>query len=233
MSKNIIYKDREDAAIKLSDFLTTVINTSDEWIVIAIASGAVVLADRVVRKLENSSLELLFIESIPAPNNKECTIAMVSETQEIVMNTQLVQSFNINLDYIYGEANRKHEEKLLPYTYKYRKGETLVNLTDKNVILVDEGIESGLTMMTAIKTIMSLKAKTISIATPLIPLNLINVFESVADEVYALHKISNFLYVDSYYEEFEETNFEKINKIISSNPKFRKEWNEPQSRVRY
>ena len=46
---------------------------------------------------------------------------MVSETEEIVINDILINSFDINLDYIYGDAKRKHEDKILSYIYRYRK----------------------------------------------------------------------------------------------------------------
>ena len=89
----------------------------------------------------------LLTEPILAPNNPELAIAMVSETEEVVMHKALIDAFEINEDYVYGEANRKYEEEVLSYVYKYRKGKDLISLKGKYVILADECIETGLTMM--------------------------------------------------------------------------------------
>jgi len=231
--EKILFENREEAIYKLIDVLPIVSMEEEEWIVIAISSGAVFFADRISKKLENSSLDVLFTEAISAPNNRECIVAMVSESEEIVTNQSLIDSFDINLDYIYGEASRKYEEKILKYIYKYRKGEVILPLEDKNVILVDEGIETGLTMMTSIKTAISMNAKTISIVAPVIPHNLVDVFQSVADEVYFLHKIPNFLYTPCYYRDLPELFFDDIKKILDNNLNFRKEIDGLHCKVRY
>ena len=94
---------------------------------------------------------------------------------------------------------------------------------NKNVLFVDEGIESGLTMMASIKTAIAMRAKTVVIATPVMPLNLVPVFESVADEVYGFYKIANFVDTKFYYEELNEPAFEDVLNILNRSSKFRKD----------
>lgn len=220
------FKNRADATRKLMEILPIWPMQKENWMIVAISTGAVFIADKIAKSLPNSTLELLFNEKIVAPNNRECTVAMVSESEEIVMHQELVDSFNINLDYIYGEAHRRYEEKILKYIYKYRKGETIISLNNKNVLFVDEGIESGLTMMASIKTAIAMKAKTIAIASPVMPLNLIPIFESVADEVYAVNKLSNFVDTKFYYEELSEPSFDEVLNVLNKNIKFRKDSDE-------
>jgi putative phosphoribosyl transferase len=156
---------------------------------------------------------------IPAPNNKECEIAMVSETEEIVIHDKLIDSFDINLDYIYGEAKRKHEDKILSYIYKYRKGEKIVDLKDRKVLIVDEGIDSGLTLMCAIKTAMQMQACTVSVATPVMPTDVYNVVDSIIDDLYCVHVINKFIDIDFYYSEIEELKYDDVMKILNKGNK--------------
>ncbi len=220
------FEDRIDATRKLMDILPISQMQRENWMVVAISAGAVLMADKICKSLPNSTLELLFSEKVLAPNNPDCTIAMVSESEEIVIHQALIDAFNINLDYIYGEANRRYEEQILKYIYKYRKGETIISLTNKNVLFIDEGIETGLTMMTSIKTAIAMRAKTIAIATPVIPLNLVAIFESVADEIYTVYKLANFVNTKFYYEELEYPAFDEVLSILDKNNKFRKDNNE-------
>lgn len=226
-----LFKDRDDAKRKLMEILPIAKMQQEDWIIIAVSTGGLYLTNKISKSLPYSTLELLFTEPITAPNNKETVIAMVSESEEIAMDTQLVESFDINLDYIYGEASRRYEEDILQYIYKYRKGETITSLENKNVLLIDEGIDSGLTMIASIKTAISMKAKTIAIVSPVMPLSLVPLFESLADEVYTLYKIANFVDTKFYYEELKDMNFQEIEEILKNNLKFRKDINELQYRI--
>ena len=118
---SVKFKDQLDAANKLIEILPKKELNDAKTIVLCMSLESVILTDVVCRGL-NLSDEMLFSEPIPAPNNSECDVAIVSETEDIVLNDPLIKAFNISYDYIYGEAHRKYEEKILKNVYKYRKG---------------------------------------------------------------------------------------------------------------
>lgn len=194
------FKNREDAMLKLFELIPLKNMTKGNFIVIAISVGGVPIARALARKLL-VPFEFLFTEPITAPNNPECQIGMVSETEEIVINDRLVDSFNIKLDYIYGEAHRKYEEKIIKYMYKYRKGGVAVDIADKEVILVDEGVDTGLTLMTSVKTAIKKNAKSVTIAVPVIPYDVWLTFEEIVDKTYTVITPKDFVDVPYYYEE--------------------------------
>ncbi|MCD6191161.1 MAG: phosphoribosyltransferase, partial [Sulfurimonas sp.] len=160
--KNIL-KNRQDAAQKLIDVIDMQKFKEEQWNVVAVSKGGLDLGSRIKNKLPNS-LDFLFSEAILAPNNPECEVARVSESEEIVINEQLVAAFDIQYDYIYGEAHRKHEEEILSYIYQYRKGRHFSSMENKVVLLIDEGSETGSKFMTALKTILAQKPKAVYIA---------------------------------------------------------------------
>jgi putative phosphoribosyl transferase len=208
-----LFKDRDNALKEVINLLPLKEMIQEKWTILALSTGGVYFANEIAKKT-SSDFDFIFTEPITAPNNKDCYVAMVSETEEIVINEPLIKSFEINLDYIYGSAKRKHEEKILSYIYKYRKGEMIRDLKGKKVLLVDDGIDTGITLMCAIKTILQLKATSVCLATPVMALDTYQYVDSIIDDVYCVHTISNFIDVDFYYQNLENLDYEDVMKLI-------------------
>jgi len=208
-----IFKDRFDAAKKLQEVLPTQQLKEQEWIFVALSSGGLVIAEHLRFKNKNK-IDFLFSEPILAPHNDECEIARVSEQEEIVIIDELVHAFDIQYDYIYGEAHRKYEEKILSYIYQYRKGKPFIDVKDKVVILIDEGSETGVKFTTAIKSILDLKPKALYAAAPILPTTVIDNIEPFADEVFFAYNLDDYVQTDLYYKTLPPVGEETIEKIL-------------------
>lgn len=215
--KNIL-SNREDAAKKLKDVIPMQKLKDESWNIIAVSKGGLELASYLKGKLKNN-LEILFSEAIMAPNNPECEVARVSETEEIVLNDELINSFEIQYDYIYGEAHRKHEEDILGYIYKYRKGKAFTSMQNQVVMLVDEGSETGSKFMTALKTILAQKPKAVYIAAPVLPSDVLELLETFVDDIFFLYDIDDYVETALYYEKLEILDDEEIEEILSKDLK--------------
>ena len=208
-----ILKNRQDAAKKLHDVIPMQRFKEESWKLIAVSKGGLVLSSFIRDKFSNK-IDFLFSESIMAPNNDECEIARVCEGEEIVINEDLVSSFDIKYDYIYGEAHRKHEEKIISSIYRYRKGRQFTKIENEIILIVDEGSETGMKFMTALKAILSQKPKAVYIAVPVIPSDVLELLEPFADDVFFLHDIDDYVQTSLYYEELETLEDEKIEKLL-------------------
>ena len=215
LNPNIYYEDREDASRQLIEMLPVELLKKNETVVIGVSEEGVYFADQIATALD-VQMDILLTEPIWAPNNPELAIAMVSETEEVVMHKALIDAFGINEDYVYGEAQRKYEEEVLTYVYKYRKGTDLVSLEGKYVVLADECIETGLTMMVALKSVIARGAKNIYIATPILDQGVYQNLLSVCDGVFCPHKIQDYISIEYYYENYERLNFEEITSIVKA-----------------
>jgi putative phosphoribosyl transferase len=213
--RNIYFEDREDAAIQLIETLPLDMLQENEAVVIGVSEGGVYFADKIARAI-HSKMDILLTEAILEPNNPELVIAMISETEEVVMHKALIDSFDINEDYVYGEAQRKYDEEVLSYVYKYRKGQDLVSLAGKYVILADECVETGLTMMVALKSVIARGAKNIYIATPILDRAVYENLLNVCDGVFCPHKIQDYISIEYYYKNFDPFIFDDISEIIDS-----------------
>ncbi len=205
--------DHKDAATQLSEIIPINKLKDESWNIIAVSKGGLKLASYIKNKLPNY-IDFLFSEAIMAPNNEECEIARVSEKEEIVINEQLVSSFEIKYDYIYGEARRKHEEKILSYIYQYRKGKPFPSMRDKVVLLVDEGSETGLKFMTALKTIFTMQPKAVYIAVPVLPTDVLELLETFTDDIFFLHNIDDYVETNLYYKNLPDVKEEEIEKLL-------------------
>ncbi|MDY0116171.1 MAG: phosphoribosyltransferase family protein [Sulfurimonadaceae bacterium] len=212
--KNIL-KNREQAALKLKDVIPMQRLKEENWKIIAVSKGGLEIAWHLKGKYTNE-IDFLFTEAIYAPNNDECEIARVSESEEIVIHEKLVDAFEINYDYIYGEAHRKHEEKILGSIYKYRKGRRFVNVKGEFVLLVDEASETGSRFLTALKTILAQKPKAVYVAVPILPTDVVDLLEPFCDDVYFLYALEDYIETPLYYEELGTLSEEKIEKYLEN-----------------
>ena len=213
--KNIL-QNRKDAATKLIDIMPMQKFKEEQWNIVAVSKGGLELGSYIRGRYKNN-LEILFLEAIMAPNNPECEVARVSESEEIVLNESLINAFDIQYDYIYGEAHRKHEEDILSHIYQYRKGKPFPSMQNKVVLLVDEGSETGTKFMTALKTVLAQKPKAVYIAVPVLPTDVLEVLETFVDDIFFLYDIDDYVETELYYKELENIDEEKIEKLLEEN----------------
>ena len=211
--QQVKFKNRSDAAAQLKELLPTEQMKNEGWNLIAVSSGGLVIANAINTRLR-LPIDFIFSAAITAPQNSECELARVSETEEIVIHQALLDAFEIQVDYIYGEATRKHEEKILSAIYQYRKGEHLSSMKGKTILIIDEGSETGLKLMCAIKTALSQKAKAVYIAAPVMPSGIVEALDPIVDGVFCLHEIDDYVDTRCYYQEFEPVDDETIETIL-------------------
>lgn len=209
---NKFFKNRRDAFHQLNDILPLKEMQDEKWIVLAISSGAVPIAIDLSEKIK-ADFDYLFTQKIFTSKNKECEIAIITETEEIVIHEELMKSFDLKLEDIYEESKIHYGSAIAKYKAKYRNNTELINLENRNVLLVDEGLNTGLTMMACIKSAIKKHAKSIFVAVPILPEVIIHDIETIADDLYYVKAPSHFVSIDFYYEDLEEIELEDIEKL--------------------
>ena len=216
LNSSVIFADRDAAAKELIELFPENLFEPSNTVVIGVSEGGVFFADKISKALK-AQMDILLTEPIKAPNNPELAIAIVSETEEVVINKVLIDAFEIDEDYVYSEANRKYEETILSYVYKYRKGIPLRPLKGKHIILVDESIETGLTMTVALKSMIEMGANSIYVAAPVLDFTVYDNLLSLCDGVFCPHRIRDYISIEYYYETLDKLDFEILEKIIEAN----------------
>jgi putative phosphoribosyl transferase len=175
----------------------------EDTIILSVNERALFLSREI--GLKNGFIEgdILFIEPIFSPENKETVIGNISELNELVIIEELKNSFDITDDYIYNEANRIYEKKIIPKMHKFRTGESIISIENKNVLLIDIGINTGLTMLNAIKSCINAKVLNINIAAAFISKEAAEKLENIVDNLFYIKKIKDYVNTEFYIKENE------------------------------
>ena len=210
-----IFVDRKDAARHLIEAIPVEHFRQRDVTVLAISEGGVIIADIVARAL-GAPMDILLSAPIPAPKNPELPIAMVSETKAMVMHRALVDAFGIDDDYVYSEGERRYEDQILDMVYRYRQGTPLSNMENRVVLLVDECVETGITTLVAIKSMIEQGAKNVYLAVPILDAEVQENLTPVCDGVYCPHTIRDYVSIEYYYEDVEPPTEETIERIMKT-----------------
>lgn len=208
------FKDRTEAFKMLFEILPTSEMIKEDWIILAISTGGVPIALELSKRLL-AQFDFFFSEKIYTRKNNQCEVAIITETQEIVIHEELMRAFDLELENIYQESNDIYLNDIQEFKRKYRQGKKLIDVENKNVLIVDEGLNTGLTIMACIKSVINKKAKSICVAVPVLPEATINDIETIADDLYYVDAPSHFVSIDFYYENLDELKYEDIEKLIN------------------
>ena len=182
-----------ELATRLNEF-----HGSSQTIVIAIVSGGVGVGAEVARRLE-LPLELLFIRRLLAPYGPQNVLCATNVGGTLVVDAQVPQTLEANgldgLDWAIADGLRQLSER----ERFCRDARPPVDITGKQVILVDNGIHTGSTMLAAIRGVRKLGVTKIVAAVPIADANSRAVIERAADEVFCLVWPEKFGHVGLWY----------------------------------
>lgn len=208
----MIWKNRQAAGRELAEILLHYKKRSD-MIVLGLARGGVIVAFEVARILE-LPLDVIVTRKISAPHNLDLGIGVVDEDGNGVFFDEIIQYLHISKSYLkQAVADKKLEiEERLDF---YRNGKAPLDLHGKDVLLVDDGIATGSTMLSAIQSVRHKGAKHILVATPVVTAPINEILLSEVDEVSALYIPAFLRAVGQFYENFAEVSLEEIKELLS------------------
>ncbi len=175
----VIFENRQDAGKQLAAELGDYANQS--VVVLAIPNGGVPVALEVASALK-ANLDLIICRKIPIPLNPEAGFGAIADDGTIVLNEDLVKSLRLNRQQIDYEASKVRAE-IKQRDILYRKDRPLVTISGKTVIIIDDGLASGITMRTAVESVRHRRPKGIIAAAPCASAIAVKQLEMIADRV--------------------------------------------------
>lgn len=192
------YRDREHAGQVLAEIALE--RSLDADIVLAIPRGGLPLGRAVADALD-LPLDVVVAKKIGAPGNPEYAIGAVASDGSSWRNEEALKRvdqsyFDRKRDQTATAASRKEAE--------YRSGRDPPDVRDKTVLLVDDGVATGSTIHTCIKSVKNSDASRVLLAVPVGPPSSIQSLESLADEVICPLTPAQFAGVGQFYERFDQ-----------------------------
>lgn len=196
-----MFKDRIEAGNLLAAQLSSY--KSDQGLVFAIPKGGVPLAYVVAKEL-GFPMEIVFTKKIGHPNNKEYAIGAASLNDYFV-----IPHYDVSEKYIQEEL-KVVREKLRHMHDKFMDDHKSESLNGKTVIIVDDGMATGNTVLSTISLIKKENPAKIIVAVPVASQSALQMVSKEADEVIALKTPPDFSGVGVYYENFNDVSEQEV-----------------------
>lgn len=204
------FSDRTDAGKKLAQRLLPFKDKNP--IVLAIPRGGVPVAFEVAQKL-NAPLDLIMVKKLGAPRNPEYAIGAVTEDQKPMLNEGLLKIYGLNKMVMEEIAQEKIQE-LKRQIQNLRGSSTPLPIQGKTVLLIDDGIATGATLITAIKFIRAKNPLQVIVAAPVGARDSVYELQAIADDVICLEAPAQFAAVGLWYEDFEQVSDVEVKNMM-------------------
>jgi predicted phosphoribosyltransferase len=199
-------KDRIEAGLLLSEKLKKYQNSNS--VVLAVPRGGVPVASIIAKSL-HLPLDIVLSKKIGHPRNKEFAIGAVS------MDSMVIDEHpDVPKEYIEKEIVKLR--KLMQEKYEiYMGNRKPLDIEGKNIIVVDDGIATGNTLLVSINMLRKRNPAKIIVAVPVIPYDTVSVFEKNTDEFVYLIASKYFRGVGGFYEDFNQVEDDEVIKLLS------------------
>lgn len=209
----MMLKDRVDAGQKLVERVM-IYKDEPNLVILGLPRGGVVVANEISKALD-APLDIVVPRKVGAPFNPELAVAAVTENGTVLRNEELMKKLGISIDDIDDEVEKEKKEAMRRLDL-YRGDRPPLNLEDKTVILVDDGIATGYTMKAAIMSIHLRGAKKVIVAVPVMPSDILLTMQELADAVHYVLMPEIFYSISQFYERFPQTTDEQVIELMNT-----------------
>jgi predicted phosphoribosyltransferase len=224
----MLFDDRVDAAKQLTERLKELLHNNmaiqgehikynNTVIILAIPRGGVVVGD-VIASMLGVKLDIIVSRKIGAPDNPELAIGAVMPDGSYFLNRDIIDMLNVPRSYVNEQANiqKKEIERRLKVFKAEDSDYYNNNFEGKTVVLVDDGIATGATILSAAQWLRTKQngCKMLIIAVPVAPPDVIDKINELSDKVIVLYTPEIFGSVGRFYRNFEQVSDAQVREIM-------------------
>lgn len=205
-----MFADREDGARQLARKLK--IYQFRNPLVLAIPRGGVVTGAVLARELD-AELDVVLSRKLRAPYQPELAIGAVGEGGEVYLNSFAKRIAGVNQQYIEQETQRQLGE-IARRTQLFRAVKPAATATGRSVILTDDGIATGSTMIAALRVVRSQRPHELIVAVPVAPPERLESIRELCDRLVCLRSPEDFMAVGQFYRSFDTVEDDEVVRIL-------------------
>jgi putative phosphoribosyl transferase len=207
-----MFHDREDAAYKLAAAMRDL--KLHNPLVLAIPRGGVVTGAVLAREL-GAELDVVLSRKLRAPAQPELAIGAISEDGQVHLNRRAVEALGVTDQYLQHEKQHQLSE-IARRKQLFRSVRPEAPIAGRTVIVTDDGIATGSTMMAALQTVRPQRPSQLIVAVPVAPFDRLAAFEDRCDKLVCLDSPAEFWAVGQFYEEFPTVEDEQVVELLRS-----------------
>jgi putative phosphoribosyl transferase len=192
------FADRREAGRRLAAELLPL--APQDPVVVGLPRGGVPVAEEVARAL-GAPLEILAVRKLGAPHNPEYGIGAIAEDGTRVVDPQALAALDVD-DAALGVIVSRETTELRRRVALYRGDRPPLSLRDRTVIVVDDGVATGVTDAAALRAIRRQEPRHVILAVPVCAPDSAARLRHEADEVVCLVAPANLFGVGQWYRDF-------------------------------
>ncbi len=208
----MIFHDRVDAGQQLAAKLSH-LGGQPNLLVLAIPRGGVVVGYAVARALD-APLDVALSHKLGAPHNEELAIGALAENGSRILDDELIRHLRVSPEYIQRVTEQQRQEIQRRGTL-YRGSRPPIAVRDRIVIVVDDGVATGATMIVTLQALLEEGTRRLIAAAPVIAGETMYRLGRIADGVVCVESPRFFASVGGFYEQFEQVGDAEVRELVA------------------
>jgi putative phosphoribosyl transferase len=211
-TSDVVYRDRRHAGQVLARSLTGYAQRPDV-IVLALPRGGVPVGYEVARALQ-VPLDVFLVRKLGVPGHEELAMGALASGGVRVLNPNVVNMLGIDDEALEAET-RAEQAELDRREQSYREGRPPPEVRSRSVILVDDGLATGATMMAAVKALKVQQPARLVVAVPTASREVCEQLRGEVDEVVCASTPEPLRAVGRWYEDFSQTGDDEVRALLA------------------
>jgi putative phosphoribosyl transferase len=209
-SEFVPFRDRKEAGERLAKDLVGM--KLQDPIVLAIPRGGVVVGVELARAL-GAELDVVVSRKLRVPYQTELAFGALGEDDALVLDHHLIEKVGLSSTQIQQEQDYQREQ-ILQRVARFRGDKPAVELANRSVIVTDDGIATGSTMLAALKTLRTKEPLELIVAVPVAHKHQLELIARHCDRIVCLYAPEDFMAVGQFYESFEPIEDQQVEQLM-------------------
>jgi putative phosphoribosyl transferase len=210
MMSRILFQNRKEAGRQLAERLQE--RDFDNPLVLAVPRGGVAVGAALAHDL-HADLDVLLARKLRAPYNAEVAVGAVAENGPLYINESAAEAAGLTPEYLTRELLTQRDEIQRRATL-FRGIRPQAPITGRSVIVVDDGIATGSTLIAGLQATRAQRPLELIVAVPVAPPDRLPSVKEWCDEIVCLVAAHDFMAVGQFYRDFHQLNDEEVAALL-------------------
>ena len=208
---SVLFADRREAGRRLAGRFQRLAGRPN-LIVLGLPRGGVPVAYEVASALQ-APLDVFVVRKLGVPGHEELAMGAVASGGVRVVNDDVVRQLGVTRQ-VFDAITEEETREVARRDREYRMGRPFPDIRDATVILVDDGVATGATILAAIQALRKFAPQAIIVAAPVMAHDSMRAISRAAEAVEYIATPEPFFGVGAYYEDFSQTSDEEVRRLL-------------------